>query len=326
MKIEEYREFIQMQGMSDDAIEERMVIIRDFLEFLTHLDLKVNTTLAGKDEVDRFARKLIIEGRNTLENFSFLRDYADWLGDRCLYVALIEVMDCYNAMEVLSYEIEKRHGREMRVQIFSETLPPLGANEEERCIFTRTIMRKMEQQITPEEMRHAWFQVQHGIPVEDWRKRDLAEKEIYQKCGNIDEYLNLKRQKRDTLLTRLRDENKLWYTVVINDEVLEYVKSDPEMEVGCREGNKIYISKIPYNAVCYLHETDPKMKRYYACHCPLLREAIRNDQPISSNACNCSLGHASHYLAGLDQEIRGEVLESVIKGDTRCRFVFYLPG
>jgi hypothetical protein len=67
------------------------------------------------------------------------------------------------------------------------------------------------------------------------------------------------------------------------------------------------------------------MKRYYACHCPLVREAILQDQPVSSEVCDCSLGHASHYLAGLDQELRGEVLESAVKGDTRCRFVFYLP-
>jgi redox-regulated HSP33 family molecular chaperone len=77
--------------------------------------------------------------------------------------------------------------------------------------------------------------------------------------------------------------------------------------------------------VRYLHETDPAMKRYYACHCPLLREAIRNGQPISSDVCNCSLGHASHYLAGLGQDLKGEVLESAVKGDVRCRFVFYLP-
>ena len=127
------------------------------------------------------------------------------------------------------------------------------------------------------------------------------------------------------MLTRLRDENKLWYTVVINDEVLEFVKNDPEMEVGQREGDKIFISKIPYSSIRYLHETDARMKRYYACHCPLLRGAILKDQPVSPEACNCSLGHASHYLAGLGQELEGEVLESAIQGDTRCRFVFHLP-
>jgi hypothetical protein len=99
------------------------------------------------------------------------------------------------------------------------------------------------------------------------------------------------------------------------------------MEVGRREGDKIYITKVPYNAIGYLHATDARMKRYYACHCPLLREAILQDQPISPVVCNCSLGHASHYLAGLDLGvIKGEVLESAVKGDTRCRFVFYLPN
>jgi hypothetical protein len=67
------------------------------------------------------------------------------------------------------------------------------------------------------------------------------------------------------------------------------------------------------------------MKRYYACHCPLLREATLTGQPISPDVCNCSLGHASHYLAGLGQPLKGEVLESAVKGDIRCRFVFYLP-
>jgi hypothetical protein len=324
MKTGEYRDYLQGLGVPDDVIEKQIAIVGDFVEFLTDLGLKEAT--AGKEEVERFARKLIAEGRNTLENFSLLRDYANWLGHRKLYVALIEVMDCHNALEVLADEIEERHGREVRNRIFSETLPPLGANEKERCAYTRMIMKQMAPQLTPEEARDAWFEVQYGIPAAIWHKSDMAEKEKYRKCGNIDQYLDLKRRERDTLLTRLRDEDKLWYTVVINDEVLEFVKSDPEMEVGRREGDKIYISKIPYNAIRYLHETDAKMKRYYACHCPLLREAILKAQPVSPDACNCSLGHASHYLAGLDQELKGEVLESAIKGDTRCRFVFYLPN
>jgi hypothetical protein len=123
----------------------------------------------------------------------------------------------------------------------------------------------------------------------------------------------------------LRDENRLWYTVEINDEVLKFVQSDPEMEVGRRDGDKIYISKIPYNAVRYLHESDVRMKRYHACHCPWMRESILENRPVSADACYCSLGHASHYLAGLNRKLKGEVLESVVQGDLRCRFVFHLP-
>jgi hypothetical protein len=112
---------------------------------------------------------------------------------------------------------------------------------------------------------------------------------------------------------------------LINNEVLDFITNDPAMETGRREGNKIYITKVPYNPVRYLQETDPQIKGYYACHCPLVREAILQGHSISSAVCDCSLGHASHYLAGLDQELKGEVLESAVKGDTRCRFVFYLP-
>jgi hypothetical protein len=31
-------------------------------------------------------------------------------------------------------------------------------------------------------------------------------------------------------------------------------------------------------------------------------------------------------LAGLGLDIKGQVLESAVKGDTRCRFVFFLPN
>ena len=75
-----------------------------------------------------------------------------------------------------------------------------------------------------------------------------------------------------------------------------------------------------------LHAADGTMKRYYTCHCPLIREAILNGDTLSGDVCYCSLGHASHYLAGIGLSgLEGEVIESAVKGDARCRFIFYLP-
>lgn len=315
-----YKAHLQGQGIPDDVLEGKIAVIEDFARFLSDSDSN------AKEVVEKFAHKSIAEGRNTLENFSTLRDYTDWLGNRPLYVAWIEVMDGHNALEVLADEIEKRHGQAKRDRLFSDGWPPLGADENERCAYTQTLTERMDQQLTSEESRAAWFQVQHGILAHDWQQSDTSDREKYQQCGgDIDAFLALKRKERDSMLTHLHDENRLWYTVEITDEVLEFVRNDPEIEGGRREGNRVYITKIPYNADRYLHETDPRKKRYYACHCPLVRQAILQDQPISADVCNCSLGHASHYLAGLDQEIRGEVLESALKGDMRCRFVFYLP-
>ncbi len=134
MKSEPYREYLRRQGLPDDVIAKQQAIIRDLNSFFAELGLAENTATAGKAEVEQFARRLIADGRNTLENFSALCDYADWLGQRQLYVALLEVMDCYNALAVLTDKIEERHGRELRGRIFREALPPLGADEGTRSI------------------------------------------------------------------------------------------------------------------------------------------------------------------------------------------------
>jgi hypothetical protein len=211
----------------------------------------------------------------------------------------------------------------MRGRIFSEPLPPLGADEKERGAYTRGVCEHMAALLPAEQSRAAWFEVQHGIPPEGWRSGAALDREKFLRSGDIDEFLALKRRERDALLTRLRDEDELWYTVQITDAVLAFVQSDPEMETGFRRGEEIFISKIPYNAVRYLRESDPVLKRYYACHCPLVRQAILDGTPVSPDVCHCSLGHASHYLAGIGRSFRGDVLESAVRGDLRCRFVFH---
>ncbi len=321
MEQEAFGRRLRGRGISESEVEKRCNVILAFGLFLDSAD-GVDIWSAGKTEAEKFARQLIREGRNTLDNFSALSEYAEWAGYRTLHVAWIELMDCHNALAVLAAEIEQTHGKDARDAIFTDPLPPLGADEKERSAYTRAITGRMAGSLTVDRARRAWFTVQHGIPAEDWRTGDARDREKFLRSGNVDEFLALKRRERDGLLTRLRDEDKLWYTVQITDEVLEFVKSDPEMEGGRREGESIYITKIPYNAVRYLKETDPRLKRYYACHCPLVRQAILDGRPVSPDVCYCSLGHASHYLAGIDRAFRGEVLESAVRGDLRCRFVF----
>jgi hypothetical protein len=300
-----------------------LAVLEDFSAFLDSAG-KAEAD-AGMPEAEQFAKRLIGSGRNTVENFATLRDYAGFSGNRRLQVAWIELMDCRNALEVLAGEIERRHGRGAREGIFADPPPPLGTDERERSAYSRKLAERMAARLDPAQRREVWFPVQHGIPAEHWRKGDAADRGKYLRCGDIDSFLDLKRRERDELLTGLRDRNELWYTVEITDEVLDFVRGDPEMEGGRRQGDKIFITKIPYNAVRYLREADPVKKRYWACHCPMVRQSILDGRPIPAEVCHCSLGHASHYLAGFGCELRGEVLESVLRGDPRCRFAFHLP-
>jgi hypothetical protein len=104
-------------------------------------------------------------------------------------------------------------------------------------------------------------------------------------------------------------------------------QDDQEFECGVREGTLLYITKIPYNTKQYLAESDPTLKRYYACHCPWAREAIKNGN-IRLNAvfCNCSGGFSKKpWEVIFGQTLQVDLLESALKGDYRCRFAVHLP-
>ena len=123
-------------------------------------------------------------------------------------------------------------------------------------------------------------------------------------------------------------QGKLFFAQEITPEVLAFVRSDPEMGGGRREGQVIYETKIPFLTSKYLAENDPVLRRYYYCHCPWTREAIRKqDVPIAKNFCYCSAGfHKKPWEIIFEQPIQVDVLESILKGDDRCRFAIHLPS
>jgi hypothetical protein len=109
--------------------------------------------------------------------------------------------------------------------------------------------------------------------------------------------------------------------------VLALVENDPEIESGRREGSIVYVTKIPYMAKEFLAETDPTLRRYYACHCPWAREAIRqSERELFGDFCYCSGGyHKKPWEVIFRRPIRVEVLESALRGNLRCRFAIHLP-
>jgi hypothetical protein len=325
MDKDKYREFLRERKTEEADIERQLRTIGAFEAWLKEQGEELKT--AGKETINRYAGQMIQNGSNTLDNFYALCRYAYRQGFRPQYVALVEVTDCDNGMETLRNAIEKQHGAEIRDQIFTEPIPPLGAGEAERFVYTKKINARMHELLSPEEVRTAWFQVQHGMSREFWKQHDDEQREKYGACQSPDALVERLVEDRSVLLERLHDENKLWFTQEITDDALDYLLNHPYLQMGEHNGRKgIIVTKVPYMADKVAHETDETLRRYYACHCPLVREAIINGETLSDDVCYCSLGHASHYLTGIGLEhLEGEVLESVVKGDARCRFIFYLP-
>lgn len=155
----------------------------------------------------------------------------------------------------------------------------------------------------------------------------LRDRQKYQELGDIDQFLAYQRARFIEELEGYRDSGRPFFAQPIDQDVIDFVLSDPEMPSGVRQGNILYANKIPYMTKLFLEESDPRLKRYYACHCPWARESILQEEgPVSANFCQCSAGfHKKALEVVFGQPLRAEVLESALQGDNRCRFAIYLP-
>jgi hypothetical protein len=310
------------QPISEDEIVENTKMVERFEEFLKHSGKLLET--ATEVEFNKFSQLLIEEGSNTYLNFAALSRYAFFIKNMNLYLPILAIFDGSEVMNVLHERLGEHVGEKKRDEIIpKKELPPLGMLDTEKIKVTREVIERMGKILDPSECKMILADVAHGLP-RDFRK---GEREKFLKAGNIDEYLKQKRDNAIAELEKNRDEGTLFYNQYITDDVVEFVKSRPDVLSGERRGNTIYHTKIPYMVQEYLEATDEKMKRYYACHCAWARESILDDDvDIPAAFCHCSGGFTKMpWEAALDQPLEYEMVKSVLRGDDECGFIIHLP-
>jgi hypothetical protein len=163
----------------------------------------------------------------------------------------------------------------------------------------------------------------HEIPLESFDKH----KQWFKEAGNIDAFLERVHSEAVAELEHYMNEGKVWYEQEITPEIVRFVKDNQEVLSAVRDGEYLYITKFPYAPRDWLGETDPVMKRYYGCHCPLARAAIIEGKPdIPLDWCYCSGGYTKlKFDVVFEEPTEVEVLESVLAGDDRCRFRVRMP-
>ena len=316
-----FRAFLGEREVPEDKVEEAVALAERFEAFLRDA---ASRGLATPEAVNAFSSVLIEEGLNTWDNYVTLARYGRFVHDDGIYVAVVELLDGSEALDTLHRKLAERLGEGKRDEVFAGTqLPPLGTPTAQRPSLTQAVMERLEalvapgacQEILAGGLRHledAWY---------------AGEREKYLDCESLDEYLD--RKERDFLdqLETLEREGKLFFTQQITREVIDFVRSQPEIAHGVREGNILYEVKIPYMTTEYLAETDERMKRYYYCHCPWVRESLKaGDVRVSPTFCQCSAGfHKKSWEVILGQALEAEVVECVLQGDRWCKIAIHLP-
>jgi len=322
MKIRGYKDFLTNRDLSDEAIEESVEYVRQYEDHLR----RSGKTLASadKDDLWQYTSILIENGDNTYDVFYALARYAYFVENLETYLGVIELTDGAEVMDLLSESISKNAGKDIRDRVYKElTLPPLGLLPSKKIRLAETVVNRLEHEADSKTCQKILADVAHGIP----RKYYEKERQKFLDAGSLEEYVKGKRAEAISELEKHRDEGTLFYTQEITDDVLEFVRSRPDILSGEMRGNTVYHTKIPYMAKEYLAETDKHMKRYYYCHCPWAREGILDDEvEVSPTFCHCSGGFTKQpWEVALDQPLEARMVKSVLKGDLECSFEIDLP-
>jgi len=322
MQEKEFRDYCKGRKFSEEYTNLAVAAVLDFEDHL-RLRGKVFQSSTIKDAKE-YISLLMSQGKNSIDRLLALARYSNVVKKNDFIVYFASILGGRDVLPSISERLASLAGEETRDRIFEGVEPPpLGSPPGKYPAVTQRLMERLEAELPPEMCRKVLAGNHHRILREGFEEQ----KKRFLKAGSIDEFLRDLHRRAIEELEKYMAEGRVWYEQEITPRVVDFVRGNQEVLAGVRRGKKIYMTKIPYAPDNYLREKEPLMKRYYACHCPLAREAILGGkQRISPAWCYCSGGYEKLLWDVIfDEELDVEVLESAIGGDLRCRFAVKLP-
>ncbi|MHA1244905.1 MAG: DUF6144 family protein [Candidatus Heimdallarchaeota archaeon] len=317
MQVDEYQNFLKNKNKSNDIIDDYIKLIADFDEYLLALGTNgVDTSLL------KTTQKYLKESNLTKEEkevfYLALKNYGLAIGKANIFGNANKLMGKSTWMVRLEDTIEEHVGKELRDKIMEaagEIKDTSSRNK--KAAWTKRMMDALEANVDEETCKKILTNNLHYQSPASPSFRKL--KTMYKKTGSIDTVLSFL---HETWKTRIGE--RYGY----DSPEYEYIENDPTIEAGRREGNIIYVSKIPFKIKEFLAAKDDKMKRYHYCHCGWVRAAIpkSEEEQISPTFCNCSGGwHKVMFEVIYEQPIKVEVVKTILNGDQICTFAIYIP-
>jgi hypothetical protein len=318
----EYRKYLRRREMKVEEVENAVAAVKELEERL--LTDGKNFGSASLGELKDYISGLISAGLNTPDRILALARYF-WLTKRNdFYSYFAAILGGRGVYESIGERLGELTGDEKRKEVFDGfKQPPLGSAPDTYPECTKVLLDRLSASLTSEDVKKTLAGNHHRIPVEGFA-------EMVKRWGSsktMDEFLEGEHRRLVAELEDAMRSGRLWYEQVITPDVVEYVRGDQTIQNGVLMGDVVLKSKIPFAPDKWLKEKDSKMRRYYACHCQLARDAILNDtaKPLAT-FCYCSAGYEKlplEVVLGVSLEV--EVLESVLAGGERCRFAIKIP-
>lgn len=323
MKEKLIRDLYENRGYDKGNTDEAVRYIKEMELFLKKSKIVIDD--APLKDVREYLAELVSSGENTAVRLLALARYFNAVDNHSIYIYFTKLFGGYGVMDNIKKRLIFQAGKEIQVKIFDGLIEPvLGSPPEVYPEFTNEFMKRLKLYLSPAQYRLVLAGNNHGIPMTAMQ----AEKYLYEQSDSIDEYLKGRHERNVAEIQKHFEEGKVWYEQEITREIVDYVKSNQEILSAVRRGNKLYVTKIPFDGINYLAAEDPVLKNYYACHCPFARERIIDEAHpnVDSDWCYCSAGFAKYpFEIIFGEELEVELLQSALKGDPVCRFAITLP-
>ena len=317
-----FRKYLKKRKINVKDIDYSVSVLKEFEEHLK----KKSASLASVDldAIKEYVSLLITESRNSRERLVAIARYCYFAKKADLYIYFTSIMNAVNVLPDIGERLANVVGEKARREIFDGfELPPLGSPPDEYPKLTKMVLGRMEATLPAGKCREVLTWNYHKVPIEAFKEQ----RRRFEKAATIDGYLRGEHKRLVKELESFMKEGRPWFEQEITPEVVEFVRRNQEICTGVRRGDKIYVTKIPYSPKQYIKEKDPTLKKYYACHCQLVRTALRDGKPkIPPTFCYCSGGFDKlHFDAIFGESVSVELLETPLKGDDRCRFAIEIP-
>lgn len=171
------------------------------------------------------------------------------------------------------------------------------AEPRERAFWVQGMLGRLEDALPDPVHQHTILAgCSHIFP----ERRVAQMRNLYQKTGDLDAVI--------ALMNEDRSENGACY-----------------YETPLREGGIVRLTKIPFDAAGYLAAQTSLERKLAYCHCPMVKDALREGIKLTSSYCHCGAGWYHTLWEGiLERPVQVDVVRSLLNGDEACEFAIHL--
>lgn len=324
MRIDEFSNLYRRNNLPEESLQKAILFLNEANTY-THESFHLELDHISIDQLDQLIQYESNEKTFTVDEIVVLMRYYRVISEHTLFIHLTKYTGSLGVTEsILERAKRMLDDKTYQTLIGRIHIPPFGTPPKHMPELTKKMMEDMESILTPKQLKSILSGNHHQIPKEAF----LGEKVIYEQSETLDDYLRDLHQRKVQELTDHYEKNKVWFEQEITPEVINFVKQNQEVLSAVRRGNELKITKIPYDTKKYLEAETQAEKAYFACHCPFVREAVKDQASFLNDAwCNCSAGFTKFpFEVIFDQELDATCTKNAIRHDDICEFVISLEG